>query len=35
LNYGTTDTEYGDPITVNKGNGIERRNLQLALRLQF
>ncbi len=38
LNYGTTDTEYGAPVTANKGyNGttFERRNLQLAVRLQF
>ncbi len=38
LNYGTTDTEYGAPVTANKGyNGttFERRNMQLAVRLQF
>jgi hypothetical protein len=40
LNYLSTDTEFGTPITAEKGynqfTGIyERRNLQLALRLSF
>lgn len=35
LNYGDTDMENGGAVTVNKGNGTERRNLQLAIRLQF
>ena len=40
LNYGSTDTEFGTPVTVQKGynpfTGVyERRNMQFALRLQF
>jgi hypothetical protein len=40
LNYGGTDSEYGSPVTVQKGYNpstavYERRNLQLALRLTF
>jgi hypothetical protein len=40
LNYGNTDSEYGTPVTIQKGynpsSGItERRNLQFALRLEF
>jgi hypothetical protein len=35
LNYGDTDMENGGLVTVNKGNGVERRNVQLALRLTF
>jgi hypothetical protein len=42
LNYGGTDSEFGSPVTVEKGfnpalNGgtFERRNMQFALRLTF
>ena len=38
VNYGGTDSEFGSPVTINKGQGIfppERRNLQFALRLDF
>jgi hypothetical protein len=35
LNYNTTDVEYGGAVSVNKGDGYERRNLQMALRLTF
>lgn len=39
LNYGGTDSEYGSPVTVEKGvnpfGPNERRNLQFALRLTF
>jgi len=40
LNYGGTDSEFGSPVTVEKGfnPGLatnERRNLQFALRLSF
>jgi hypothetical protein len=35
VNYGATDVEYGGDVSVNKGNLSERRNMQMALRLQF
>jgi hypothetical protein len=43
LNYGGTDTEFGSPITIEKGfnpssgndEPFERRNMQFALRLEF
>lgn len=35
VNYGDTDMYNGGGVTVNKGNGLERRNVQLALRLTF
>lgn len=39
LNYGGTDAEYGDGVTIEKGvnpfGENERRNLQFALRLEF
>jgi hypothetical protein len=40
LNYGGTDSEFGSPVTVEKGfnPGLatnERRNLQFALRFSF
>lgn len=35
LNYNTTNVEYGGAVSVNKGDGYERRNLQMALRLTF
>jgi outer membrane receptor protein involved in Fe transport len=36
VNYGDTDMySGGGSVTVNKGNGTERRNLQLAIRLTF
>ncbi len=35
LNYGETDMENGGAVSVNKGNGTERRNLQLAIRITF
>jgi hypothetical protein len=35
LNYGETDMENGGAVSVNKGNGTDRRNLQLAIRFTF
>jgi hypothetical protein len=35
VNYGDTDMENGGAVSVNKGNGTERRNMQLAIRLSF
>jgi Carboxypeptidase regulatory-like domain len=43
LNYGGTDSEFGSPVTIEKGfnpssgndESFERRNLQFALRLEF